>query len=45
MKKIHTFYIDNELYKEFQIYSIKIGKSVSSLLEQYIKDILNKRGE
>jgi hypothetical protein len=45
MKKIHTFYIDDDVYKEFKIYSVIIGKSISQLLEEYIKDILKKQNK
>jgi hypothetical protein len=42
MKKIHTFNVDDKIYKEFQMYSIMINKSVSSLIETYMKETLKK---
>lgn len=42
MKKIHTFNVDDKIYKEFQMYSIMINKSVSALLEEYMKNTLKK---
>lgn len=42
MKKIHTFNVDDKIYKEFQMYSIMINKSVSSLIEEYMKSVLKK---
>lgn len=40
MKKIKTINIDEKTYKDFQIYAITINKSVSSLLEEYMKEVL-----
>lgn len=34
-----TLYIDKEIYIEFQIYALSIGKSVSELVENYMKEI------
>jgi hypothetical protein len=45
MKKIHTFYIDDDVYKEFKIYSVIINKSISQLLEEYMKDILKEQNK
>lgn len=42
MKKIHTFNVDEETYKEFKLYSIMVNKSVSSLIEEYMKNVLKK---
>lgn len=42
MKKIHTFNVDDKIYKEFRMYSIMINKSVSSLIEEYMKSVLKK---
>ena len=38
MKKIKTINIDESIYKEFQMYSIMINKSVSSLIEQFMRE-------
>lgn len=35
-----TLYIDKEIYIEFQIYALSIGKSVSELVENYMKEII-----
>lgn len=40
MKKIKTINIDESIYKEFQMYSIMINKSVSSLIEQFMRETL-----
>ena len=40
MKKIKTINIDEKTYKDFQIYAIMINKSVSSLIEQFMREIL-----
>lgn len=37
-----TLYVDEETYKQFQIYAITINKSVSSLIEQHMKEILKE---
>lgn len=42
MKKIHTINIDDKVYKEFQMYALILGKSVSSLIEEYMKKILKE---
>ena len=42
MKKIKTINIDENIYKEFQMYSIMINKSVSSLIEQYMRETLEE---
>lgn len=34
-----TLYIDNYVYTSFKIYAISIGKSVSELVENYMKEI------
>ena len=33
-----SLYVDSATYKEFQILAIKLGKSVSELIEQYMKE-------
>jgi len=43
MKKIHTINVDEKNYKDFKVYSIIIGKSVSSLIEEFMKNILKKQ--
>ena len=40
MKKIKTINIDENIYKEFQVYAIMINKSVSSLIEQFMRETL-----
>ena len=40
MKKIKTINIDENIYKEFQMYSIMINKSVSSLIEEFMRETL-----
>ena len=42
MKKIKTINIDENIYKEFQMYSIMINKSVSLLIEQYMRETLEE---
>lgn len=32
-----SLYVDGATYKEFQILAIKLGKSVSELVEQFMK--------
>lgn len=38
IRKTHTF--DKKVYQEFQIYAICIGRSVSSLIEEYMRNVL-----
>lgn len=42
MKKIKTINIDEKIYKDFQIYAIMINKSVSSLIEEYMRNVLKE---
>lgn len=42
MKKIKTINIDESIYKEFQMYSIMINKSVSSLIEEFMRKTLDE---
>ena len=42
MKKIKTINIDEKIYKDFQMYAIMINKSVSSLIEEYMRKVLNE---
>ena len=43
MKKIKSINIDEKTYKDFQIYAIMINKSVSSLIEQFLRKTLKER--
>lgn len=43
MKKIHTFNIDEKTYKDFRMYALIIGKSVSALVEEYMKETIKKQ--
>ena len=43
MKKIHTFNVDEKTYKEFKMYALIINKSVSSMIEEYMKETLKKQ--
>ena len=40
IRKTHT--LDKKVYAEFQIYSIMINKSVSSLIEEFMRKTLNE---
>ena len=42
MNKIKTINIDEKTYKDFQIYAIMINKSVSSLIEQFMRETLKE---
>lgn len=37
-----TMYIDTEVYKQFQILAITLDKSVSELVEQFMKQEIEK---
>lgn len=39
-KVLRTYKIDQKLYEEFRIYAIMINKSVSSLIEEYMRNVL-----
>ena len=39
-KVLRTYKIDQKLYEEFGIYAITINKSVSSLIEQFMRETL-----
>lgn len=43
MKIIRTMNVDDKIYKEFQMYALIIGKSVSSLIEEYMKKVLKEQ--
>ena len=38
-----TLYIDTDIYVQFKMYAISINKSVSELVEKYMKEI--KKGD
>ena len=40
VKKTHTF--DKKVYAEFQIYASCLGRSVSSLLEEHMRNVLKE---
>lgn len=40
IRKTHT--LDKKVYQEFQIYAICIGRSVSSLIEQFMRETLKE---
>lgn len=43
MEKIRTtIYINKELFSKFKIYAITLNTSVSTLIEKYITDVVNK---
>ena len=37
-----TLYVDRKVYQEYKMYAIMINKSVSSLIEEYMKNILKE---
>ena len=39
-KVLRTYKINQKLYEEFRIYAIMINKSVSSLIEEYMRNVL-----
>ena len=41
-KVLRTYKIDQKLYEEFRIYAIMINKSVSSLIEQFMRETLKE---
>lgn len=43
MKIIRSINIDSKIYKEFQMYALIIGKSVSSLIEEHMKEVLKEQ--
>ena len=42
MKYRVTVYVDEEVYKEFKIQSILLGKKVSTRVNEYMKDEVKK---
>lgn len=45
MKKRVTMYVDEKLYKQFQIQSIMLNKSVSERIDEFMKKELKDRKE
>jgi hypothetical protein len=45
--KIITLYIDKDIYKNYQMYALMIDKSVSSLIEEHMKETVKniKKGK
>lgn len=41
-RKIKSMCVDDKIYKDFVAYARSIGRSASSMLEQYMRHILNK---
>ena len=41
-KVLRTYKIDQKLYEEFRIYAIMINRSVSSLIEEYMRNVLKE---
>ena len=41
-KVTRSYTIDEKTYKGFQIYAICIGRSVSSLIEEYMRNVLKE---
>lgn len=42
MKKVRSILVDIELWKKFQIYAITLNKSVSSLIEEHMRQVISK---
>ena len=42
-----TLYVDRKVYQEYKMYGIMVNKSVSSLIEQFMRETLKemKNGE
>ena len=42
-----TLYVDRKVYQEYKMYAIMVNKSVSSLIEQFMRETLKemKKGE
>lgn len=40
IRKTHT--LDKKVYQEFQIYATCLGRSVSSLIEEYMRNVLKE---
>lgn len=41
-KKIRTYYVDEDTYIKFKIYSIKKNKSISKLIEEWMKKTIKE---
>lgn len=41
-KVTKSYTIDEKIYKDFQIYAIMISKSVSSLIEEHMRNVLKE---
>lgn len=41
-KKIKTMSIDEKIYNEFMLYASCLGRSVSSLIEEYMRNVLKE---
>lgn len=37
-----TLYVDRKVYQEYKMYTIMINKSVSSLIEEYMRNVLKE---
>ena len=37
-----TLYVDRKVYQEYKMYAIMINKSVSTLIEEYMRNILKE---
>lgn len=37
-----TLYVDRKVYREYKMYAIMINKSVSSLIEEHMKNVLKE---
>lgn len=37
-----TLYVDRKVYQEYKMYAIMINKSVSSLIEEYMRNVLKE---
>lgn len=42
MKKIKSMSVDEKVYKKFKKYAISIRKSVSMMLEEYMRQVLEE---
>lgn len=45
MKKRRCIIIDDEVYKEFKIYSLKKNKPISKMIEEYMERTINEISE
>ena len=42
MKKIKSISIDEKIYNEFRLYASCLGRSTSSLIEEYMRKVLKE---